>query len=258
MSLLTDQSQLLFLIVICTILWSAESIIPLYNQTEGRVRHAIPNIGLALLLIITNLGLSTGLAYVQTFTSDSHLGLFEILRLPSWAQLILGIVALDLFAYFAHVLLHKSWFGWQFHRVHHSENVVDVTTAFRQHPGETIWRVFCRYLAVVVFALPLWVVVIYLILSTAHAQFEHANLRLPNVIDSVLRRLVVTPDMHKVHHSRIQIETDSNYGNIFSLWDKLFRTYTPGIDFNTLRFGLDGFDDKNRQTFTALLYSPFR
>jgi sterol desaturase/sphingolipid hydroxylase (fatty acid hydroxylase superfamily) len=101
------------------------------------------------------------------------------------------------------------------------------------------------------------VFVIYLILSTAHAQFEHANIRLPTAIDRLLRRIVVTPDMHKVHHSRVQIETDSNYGNILSLWDKVFHTYTPKTDFQTLRFGLDGFDDKRHQTFTALLKVPF-
>jgi len=255
---LTDQTQLLLLISLCAILWSVESIFPLYLHSEGRLRHALPNVGLALLLIFTNLAVSTGLAYVSALPPAFHFGLLTIVNLPSWAQLVVGVSALDLCAYFAHVLLHKSWFGWQFHRVHHSENAVDVTTAFRQHPGETVWRICWRYLAVVLFSLPLWVVVVYLILSTAHAQFEHANIRLPLTLDKLLRRVVVTPDMHKVHHSRDQVETDSNYGNIFSVWDKVFGTYTRQTDFQTLRYGLDGFDDNHQQTFAALLNTPFR
>ena len=255
--LLTNQTQILLLILLCAVLWSAESVIPLYRN-EQRVRHAVPNVALATLIVLTNVALSAGIAYIPTLAASSHFGLFASLRVPGWMQLALGVLVLDLFAYVAHVLLHKSWFGWQFHRIHHSEKAVDVTTAFRQHPGETVWRFFWRYLAVFLLALPFWVVVVYVILSTAHAQFEHANIRLPIKLDTLLRHVVVTPDMHKVHHSRLQIETDSNYGNIFSGWDKLFGTYTRRTDFNTLRYGLDGFDNQSQQTIRALLGTPFK
>jgi len=180
-------------------------------------------------------------------SSVSHFG-----RMLFW-----GVLALDLFAYFAHVLLHKSWLGWQFYRVHHSENVVDVTTAFRQHPGETIWRLLWQLAAIFVFGIPLWIVVIYLILSALNAQLEHANIKLNSRLDSFLRLVIVTPHMHKTHHSRDQKETDSNYSNIFCFWDRLFGTYTAEIDFRKLRYGLDGFDAKERQTLTGLLKMPF-
>jgi len=122
---------------------------------------------------------------------------------------VLGVMALDLFTYFGHVLLHKSWLGWQFHRVHHSDAEVNVTTAFRQHPGETVWRILWYALAVAVFGLPMGVVLVYLVISTLNAQLEHANTRYPAPLERLLRLLVVTPDMHKVHHSRSQVETDS-------------------------------------------------
>lgn len=256
-SWLTDQMRLFTIVGVCGLLWSLESFAPLYHDRKGRLRHAVPNVGLTVLLVLTNLALSFSSAYLSAFTVQHRVGLFALITLPVWSQAFLGVVALDLFAYFAHLLLHKSWTGWQFHRVHHSENLVDVTTAFRQHPGETIWRTLWQLAAILVFGIPLWVVLFYLILSALNAQFEHANIRMNGKLDRLLRLLVVTPHMHKVHHSRNQRQTDSNYSNIFSFWDKFFGTYTSEVDFQSLRYGLDGFDVKERQTLQGLLKMPF-
>jgi sterol desaturase/sphingolipid hydroxylase (fatty acid hydroxylase superfamily) len=256
-ALLTDQARLVMLIVLCGLLWVLESIIPLYRFRNSRVRHAMPNVALTLMLVITNLSFSFSSAYLAGFSVRNGVGLFPFPGISSWAQIIPGVLALDLFAYFAHVLLHKSWLGWQFHRVHHSENAVDVTTAFRQHPGETVWRILWQLAAIVVFGIPLWVVIVYLIFSGLNAELEHANIRLNPRIDRLLRLVVVTPNMHKVHHSRDQRETDSNYSNIFSLWDRIFGTYTRDVDFQKLHYGLDGFDMQERQSLQALLRMPF-
>ena len=255
--LLTAPTRLVMLIALCGVLWTLESIIPLYRFRYSRFRHAMPNVALTAMLVITNLSLSFSSAYLAGFSVRNGIGLFPLLDLPSWTQLFFGVLALDLFAYFAHVLLHKSWLGWQFHRVHHSENAVDVTTAFRQHPGESVWRIFWQLAAIVVFGIPLWIVVVYLIFSGLNAELEHANIRLDSRLDRFLRLFVVTPNMHKVHHSRDQRETDSNYSNIFSIWDRFFGTYTSSIDFRSLNYGLDGFDVKQRQTLGGLLKMPF-
>jgi sterol desaturase/sphingolipid hydroxylase (fatty acid hydroxylase superfamily) len=254
---LSDQTRLMALIALCALLWSLESIVPLYRYQSSRVRHALPNVALTLILVLTNLTLSFSSAYLAGFTVRHRVGLFFAAELSPWSQVVFGIVALDLFAYFAHVLLHKSWLGWQFHRVHHSESAVDVTTSFRQHPGESVWRILWQLAAVLVFGLPLWVVIAYLILSGVNAQMEHANIKMNSNLDRLLRLMIVTPHMHKVHHSRHQKETDSNYSNIFSLWDRLFGTYTAEIDFRKLRYGLDGFDVRERQTLRGLLKMPF-
>src|SRR5215212_2592490 len=253
--LFSDSSRVLLLIVGCAVLWSLESVIPLYRLGEGRVRRALPNVGLTVLLLLTNLALSFVAAGVAGFAVSHRVGLLFLLQLPAWANVIAGIAALDLFTYVAHVLLHKTPVAWRFHRVHHSDEAVDVTTAFRQHPGETVWRVLWQLPAIILCGLPLWIVVIHLTVSAANAQLEHANIRLSDRLDRWLRLLFVTPNMHKVHHSRLQPETDSNYANIFSVWDRLFGTYTSGIDFCTLRYGLDDADD--RATFVGLLRMPF-
>jgi sterol desaturase/sphingolipid hydroxylase (fatty acid hydroxylase superfamily) len=210
-----------------------------------------------VLLVLTNVALSFATAGITNLVTNRKFGLLLLFTTPAWLTGLMGIMALDLFTYFAHALMHKSWLGWQFHRVHHSDAEVNVTTAFRQHPGETVWRVLWYVLAIATFGIPLWVLLIYLIVSTLNAQLEHSNIKLWEPLDRVLRLLFVTPNMHKAHHSREQIQTDTNYSNIFSIWDRIFRTYTATIDFGRLRYGLDGFDDRRKQTFPALLKLPF-
>lgn len=246
--MVSEPARVLLLLAGCAVLWSLESVIPLYRFSDGRARRALPNIGLTVLLLLTNLALSFAAAWASAMSQRD-------MEIPAWLHAITGIAALDLFAYVAHVLLHKAPFAWRFHRVHHSDGAVDVTTAFRQHPGETVWRVLWQLPAIVLFGLPLWIVVFYLTVSAANAQLEHANIRLSEKLDRWLRLLFVTPNMHKVHHSRLQRETDSNYSNIFSVWDRIFGTYTRCIDFRTLRYGLD--DSHDRATFVALLRMPF-
>ena len=255
--MLSDQTRLLLLVGLCGLLWSLESMVPLYRYQNSRLRHALPNVGLTLILVLTNLALSFSSAYLADFTVRHGVGLLRMITLPGWSQIILSIAALDFFAYLAHRLLHQSWLGWQFHRVPHSENAVDVTTAFRQHAGETVWRLLWQLAAIVVFDVPLWIVLIYLIISALNAQLEHANIKVRVTLDRWLRLLVVTPNMHKVHHSRNQLETDSNYSNIFSFWDRLLGTYTAEVDFEKLRYGLDGFDVNEKQTLQGLLKMPF-
>ena len=254
---LSEPARLLVIITLCTFLWSLESVIPLYQYKSGRLRRALPNLILTTILFLMNLLLSFSLAYLTSFAVGNKIGLLFLLNIPAWLGMILGVVALDLFTYWAHRLLHLFNFGWRFHRVHHSESTVNVTTAFRQHPGETIWRILWQAAAILVFGIPLWVVVVYLSLSSINALMEHANIKVNENFDRLLRLLVVTPNMHKAHHSRQQKETDSNYSNIFSVWDRLFGSYTSEVDFHKLRYGLDGFDEKEKQTLLGLIKMPF-
>ena len=246
------EIRLLLLVVTCALLWSIESLIPLYRYSGNRLRRAVPNIALTAILIATNLVLSFLAAFASSLAIRK--GLFAIVDLPRWVQVVLAVAALDFFAYVAHVAMHSSSLGWRFHRVHHSDEAVDVTTAFRQHPGETVWRVLWQLPAIILLGLPLWMVAVYLAVSTLNAQLEHANIRVSDAFDRVARWLFVTPNMHKVHHSRLERETNSNYSNIFAVWDRLFGTYTAAADFGTLRYGLDGIEQEG---LNGLLRMPF-
>lgn len=215
---------MLLLIASCAVLWSLETLVPLRRHPR-RVAHAVPNVALTIVVLLTNLTFSFAAARA------SRLG---VIALPP----LLGIVALDLSTYLAHVALHKSPLGWRFHRLHHSDEEVDVTTAFRQHPLESLWRIAAQLPAIALFGIPMWAVTLYLTISATNAQLEHANIRVPSALDRALRLLFVTPHMHKVHHSAWQPETDSNYANIFSVWDRLFGTYTGQAEVEGLRYGL--------------------
>jgi len=253
---LTDPIRLAVLVSVCGVLWSIEAIVPLIRYEPGRFRRAFPNLVLAAGVVLTNLAFASVTAAFSEFLVRRHFGLFSSLRLHPWILLLLGIAGLDLFAYFAHLLLHKIPLGWIFHRVHHSELEVDVTTAFRQHPGETLWRVLWQLFAIAVFGLPFWIVPFYLSISSFNALLEHANVRVNERLDGWLRLLIVTPNMHKIHHSRIVAETDSNYSNIFSMWDRLCGTHTARTNYGHLRYGLDGFDDQ--RGVVKLMMGPFR
>ena len=254
--LVPNGARLAALVVGCGVLWVIEAIVPLYRYRSGRLRRSLPNLAFTLTTVVLNLSIGVGAAALAAWSSGRGVGLLQMLALPPWAMLAIGIVALDLTAYWAHVLLHRIPQCWRLHRVHHSEPEVDVTTALRQHPGETLWRLALQLATTLTLGVPLWVVVLYLMASTANAQLEHANLRLPDRLDRGLRLLFVTPNMHKTHHSRLPAETDTNYGNVFSVWDRWFKTYTADVDFDRLRYGLEGFDGSERQSFLALLSSP--
>jgi sterol desaturase/sphingolipid hydroxylase (fatty acid hydroxylase superfamily) len=255
---LSQANRVAVLFAACVLLASLEALAPLFHYRKGRLRRSVPNLMLALGVVGVNVILTSVTATLASVVTGSGFGLFHsIARLHPFLFAAVGVAGLDFLGYIAHLLLHKLPWGWSLHRVHHSEREVDVTTAFRQHPGETLWRQGWLWLGIVAFGLPLWVVAAYLSLSSLNALFEHANLNLPGLIDRWLRAAMVTPRMHKIHHSRDNRETDSNYSNIFSVWDRIFGTYVREADFQRLRYGLDGFDTERKQTLRALLIEPF-
>jgi sterol desaturase/sphingolipid hydroxylase (fatty acid hydroxylase superfamily) len=245
------------LLLACALLWSVEALVPLFRYRPGRWRRIAPNLELAFLVVATNAAVASVTMRLCLVETRHHWGLLARVRSHSWLLMLVGIAALDLFAYLAHRLLHAIPFAWRFHRVHHSELEVDVTTAFRQHPLETLWRIVWQLLPTAILGLPFWVVALYLSLSSASALWEHANISIGRRLEAWLRLVIVTPNMHKIHHSRRVAETDSNYSNILSLWDRLGRTYTARAPDHDFCYGLEGFDDDKKQTVGGLLRLPF-
>lgn len=222
-----------------------------------RGRHIGPNLALTGLLVALNFGLDRLAAATGVPPPGNAAGILGDTGLPGWATVVVVVVALDGLAYLAHVLMHELSPAWRFHRVHHSDAHVDVTTAFRQHPLETVWRYSFVCAGALALGASTWSVAVYLAFSALNAQLEHAAVWLPWRLDSAMRLLLSTPAMHRVHHSRAQADTDSNYSNIFSFWDRLFGTYRAPIAGERIACGLDDHDAPDQQRTVRLLALPF-
>ncbi len=162
-------------------------------------------------------------------------------------------------AYLVHFVEHKVPWMWKFHVIHHSDKNVYFTTGLRHHPGETVFRILFTILGVYVSGASIGIVMLYQSLSVLFAHITHANISLPQNLDRIISYLFVTPNMHKVHHHYKQPLTDSNYGNIFSIWDRIFGTYTFVNDSKSLVYGIDThINDSKIDSFTNLLLIPFK
>jgi sterol desaturase/sphingolipid hydroxylase (fatty acid hydroxylase superfamily) len=239
-------------------LWSLERWAqgqPSTPPASDRRRRLGANLVLTGLLIALNLGLDPIMAAAGVGPWRSDSGLLGRSGLPGWTRLLAVVVVLDGLTYAAHRLLHLVPQGWSFHRVHHSDAHVDVTTAFRQHPLETLWRYSFQLLGAWALGASSHSVAVYLALSALNAQLEHADVSLPWRLEALFRVLFATPSMHRVHHSRRQAETDTNYSNIFSFWDRLFGTYRAPQRGERIPSGLDDCDVSEAG---GLLRLPFR
>jgi sterol desaturase/sphingolipid hydroxylase (fatty acid hydroxylase superfamily) len=202
--------------------------------------------------------LHSAAALIAVAVSPAAPGAMARLEIPFAVQIIASIVVLDLsYGYLAHRAMHMSPLLWRAHRVHHSDPFVDVTTSYRTHPIEGAWRFLFLIVPVWILGVPVEGVVTYRLLSAINGILEHANIRLWAPIDRALSLVWVTPNMHKLHHSRLCAETNSNYGNIFSIHDRLLRTFTPTARALAMCYGLDDADPAQVKSLRALLAMPF-
>lgn len=240
-----------------TFFWLVETAVPLTAFRYHKWRHAGINIFFTFTTIIINFGFALLIVYSSFWCVNHRFGILQWLHTPLWLTLMLGLPLLDLIgAYCVHLIEHKVKWMWKFHMVHHSDTHVDTTTANRHHPGESIFRAVFTILAVWVAGAPIWLVMFYQSVSVILSQFNHANIRMPHRLDRLLRTLIVTPAMHRVHHHYVRPETDSNYGNIFPFWDRLFGTYSAaGTD--QLHYGLDVLEGRKDENLREQLLLPF-
>jgi sterol desaturase/sphingolipid hydroxylase (fatty acid hydroxylase superfamily) len=196
---------------------------------------------------------------IAVLCSEKRWGLFNQYDIQPWMAVLLGIAGLDLLIYLQHVLFHKVPLLWKLHRVHHLDLDMDITTGVRFHPIEIIMSALIKSAAVFIFGISVVAVLIFEILLNATSMFNHGNFRIPFNIDRRLRLLLVTPDMHRVHHSVIRNENNSNFGFSVSWWDFLFGTYTaqPSAGHDAMTIGLAGFLDTKYSKLWKMLASPF-
>lgn len=243
-----------------TFFWLLESGIPLFKFKYNKWRHALPNFFFTFTTILINFSLAFLLLKSADWVMANNFGILNWLpEMNIWLYGIIGILLMDFIgAYLAHYVEHKVKPLWKIHIVHHSDHKVDTTTANRHHPLESVIRFTFTLLGVFIIGTPMAMVMLYQSLSLIGTQFSHANIKLPKKVDKALSYFLVSPDMHKVHHHYVLPYTDSNYGNIFSIWDRMFGTYME-FDRDKIIYGVDVFPDEEKNSkISELLKQPFQ
>jgi sterol desaturase/sphingolipid hydroxylase (fatty acid hydroxylase superfamily) len=242
-----------------TLFWLLEGILPLFRFKYKKWAHAIPNFVFTLTTIIINFSLAFLLLKTSDWVSVNDFGVINWLpEMPLWTYVLIGVLLLDFFgAYLAHFVEHKVKPLWMIHLVHHTDHKVDTTTANRHHPLESLIRFGFTLFGVFIVGTPIAIVFLYQSLSLIATQFTHANIKLPKQVDKIISYVLVSPDMHKVHHHYVLPYTDSNYGNIFSVWDRLFGTFMA-LDREKIVYGVDTFPDEVKNSNVKdLMLQPF-
>lgn len=243
---------------ILVILFALEGVIPFYEQAAGRWSHAARNIGLALISGLIGALMAPLILTSIELAQTRGWGLLNAIALPAPIAVIAGLLLFDLWMYLWHRANHEVPLLWRLHRVHHTDPRMDSTTAFRFHPGEIVLSTLLNAVVILGLGLGLATLILYKSLMVVVIVLHHSNIRLPQTWDRRLRILVVPPSMHRVHHSQIIAETNSNYGTIFSFWDRLLGSFRLRDDLARIRFGIGYFEGPQWQTPLQLLMLPLR
>ncbi|WP_347174636.1 sterol desaturase family protein [Polaribacter uvawellassae] len=243
-----------------TFFWVLEGALPLFRFNYKKWKHAFPNLFFTATTILINFSLAFLLLQSADWVQTNNFGIINWLpAMPLWLYVVLGVLLLDFFgAYLAHFVEHKIKPLWMIHLVHHTDHKVDTTTANRHHPLESMIRFAFTLFGVFVVGAPIAIVMIYQSMSLIFTQFTHANIKMNKKVDKILSYFIISPDMHKIHHHNMLPYTDSNYGNIFSIWDRVFGTYMY-LDREKIVYGVDTFpDEKSNSSLMELLKQPFQ
>jgi len=236
-----------------------EALAPRRRLSQPRWRRWFANLGLALIdTALLRLAVPAAAVGLAAAAQAQGWGLFNQLAIPGWLAIGLSLVLLDLALYAQHLGTHAVPVLWRLHRVHHTDLDIDVTTGLRFHPAEILLSLLYKGAIVVALGAPPAAVLIFEVLLSSSSLFTHSNLRLPGGLERAIRRVWVTPDMHRVHHSVLRAETDSNYGTCLSLWDRLFRTYRaqPQAGHDGMTLGLERFRMPADQRLWRLVIQP--
>lgn len=242
------------------VLLAFELLAPRRQPATGRWQRWPGNLGLVVLdSLLLRLIFPLAAVGAALFAEQRGWGLFNLLAWPLWLEVALAIVLLDLLIYGQHVLFHAVPWLWRVHRVHHADVEFDVTTGVRFHPVEIMLSMALKIGAVVLLGAPALAVLLFEVILNATSMWSHSNIRLPGWLDRMLRNLLVTPDMHRVHHSVIPRETHSNFGFNLACWDRLFGTYreAPEAGHLGMIIGLPGHRSSADLRLTRMLLMPF-
>lgn len=238
-----------------------EVLAPRRQRLLSRWVHWSNNLGLvAIDTLVVRLLFPVAAVGFATLAAEHGWGLLNALQVSYWPALVISLLALDLAIYFQHMMFHAVPLLWRLHRVHHADPDYDVTTGARFHPVEIVLSMSIKLAVIVVLGPPALAVLAFEVVLNACAMFNHGNVKLPQGLDAALRRVIVTPDMHRIHHSMVMAEANSNYGFNLAWWDRLFGTYRAecALPQESMAIGVEGIiGDARAVTITGMLAMPF-
>lgn len=254
---LTSAQKLIWILICLSFSWIGEAIVPLVKLEYKKWKHAGVNLVFLVTSILINVFFGIVTVGIFNWLSASNFGILNWISLPTWLGLILSVMLLDFVAqYVVHYLLHRVSWMWKFHMIHHSDTKVDATTGTRHHPGDYILRELFALGAIIIVGMPIAFYLVYRVCSVFFTYFSHANISLPIWLDKMLSLVVITPNMHKFHHHFERPWTDTNFGNIFSIWDRIFGTLVYD-DPKKVKYGLDVVDGSKDENIAYQFKLPF-
>lgn len=239
----------------------AEALLPRRDLIQSKPQRWLANLGLAVIAsLVVRFTFPMVAIGAAALAETNAWGLLALIALPSWLATLIAVIILDLAIYVQHIVTHKVPVLWRLHQVHHADRDIDVTTGIRFHPIEIALSMAYKIAIVIALGAPPIAVLIFEVILNAMAMFSHANLDFGSRVDRWARLVLVTPDMHRVHHSVIRSETDSNYGFNISLWDRVFGTYQaqPRLGQINMTIGLEPYQSDKPSNLVWALLLPFR
>jgi sterol desaturase/sphingolipid hydroxylase (fatty acid hydroxylase superfamily) len=250
-----------FALGIFALMMSWEALSPRRIQPQNRQRRWPINLGLAAFnSLIMRLSIGSWAYLSAVNATENSIGLLNAFAAPKWLAIVVTLLFLDFVIYCQHIISHRWIVLWRLHQVHHTDLAFDATTAVRFHPLEIVISMCYKTLCVYIIGANPWAVLVFEILLNGAATFNHSNINLPSTLNKIMRTVLVTPDMHRIHHSTDPIEYNSNYGFCLSCWDRVCNTYTPEPKQpqTTMDIGLKPYRDPQILNFIALLLLPFK
>jgi sterol desaturase/sphingolipid hydroxylase (fatty acid hydroxylase superfamily) len=239
--------------------WILEGAIPVFSlrYRTTKLNHAAVNFAFTVIHLIIHSLLAIFIVRLSDWCQSHSFGIVHWTKANIGWSVLIGVLALDFSSWWVHWVMHRQPLLWRFHLIHHSDSKVDVTTGLRHHPGDSLLRGVFFILFIFISGAPMYAVMIYQTLVVAFTAFTHANISLPVAIDKWLSYLLISPNMHKVHHHRLQPYTDTNYGAVFSIWDRLLGTFSH-LPMQDIRYGIDRYYPAEKdEELGTLLKKPF-
>ena len=246
-----------FLILLAMISW--EYLAPRRMEQKRTLRWP-GNLGIFVFNVVVLMLMPITAVSAALVSIEYRFGLFFLFEVDFWPKVAITILLLDLLIYWQHRLFHKFEILWRIHRMHHTDIDFDVSTALRFHPLEMALSMMIKAAAIILIGAPVFAVVVFEVILNGCAMFNHSNIKIPYWLDDFMRKIIVTPDMHRVHHSTDENEHNQNYGFALSVWDRVFGSYTaqPGQPHDKMTIGLEIFNSPSEARFVRLVTQPFR